>query len=70
VPTNTAAASGFVNLGYYIAIFAFIPAIGALGDAAGLDKALLFAAVPLLFIIPAALVLHRRMGTPTAASRT
>ncbi len=60
-PQNTAAASGLVNLGYYVAIFAFIPIVGALGDSIGLDMALLLCAAPLLLILPAAVVLHKRM---------
>lgn len=58
---NTATASGFVTLGYYIATFTFLPIIGAIGDAMGLQNALVFCAVPLLIIIPAGYVLHQKM---------
>jgi predicted MFS family arabinose efflux permease len=60
-PKNSAAASGFVTLGYYIAIFAFIPIIGSIGDAIGLSNALVFAAIPLLFIVFASFFLHKQM---------
>lgn len=63
-PKNTAAASGFVTLGYYIAMFVFIPIIGTLGDVIGLNKALVFAVIPLMIIIPAAYFLHRKMYLP------
>ena len=66
VPHNTAAASGFVNLGYYIAIFVFIPIVGALGDSIGLHNALLLCGVALLLLLPLAYLLHRRMRTPLA----
>lgn len=60
-PKNTATASGIVSLGYYIAVFAFIPVIGSLGDAIGLQYALLGSGLPLLVMIPAAYVLHKKM---------
>ena len=66
VPHNTAAASGYVNLGYYIAIFVFIPIVGALGDSIGLDNALLLCGVALLLLLPLAYLLHRRMHKPLA----
>ena len=53
-PDNSATASGFIIFGYYIAIFAFIPVIGALGDALGLAKAFVVTGAPLLIIIPTA----------------
>jgi MFS family permease len=59
-PQNTGVASGFVNFGYYIAIFSFIPTVGALGDAAGLNTAMALCAVPLLLIIPAGYMLHKK----------
>ncbi len=61
-PENSATASGFVILGYYIATFAFVPIIGALGDAMGLGKAFLFIGVPLLFVLLAAYMLQKRMA--------
>lgn len=61
VPHNTAAASGFVNLGYYIAIFTIIPLVGTLGDTLGLGNALLCLGLPLLLMIPASLLLHKRL---------
>jgi len=66
VPHNTAAASGFVNLGYYIAIFVFIPIVAKLGDSIGLDNALLLSGVALLLLLPMAYLLHRRMRVPPA----
>jgi len=66
VPHNTAAASGFVNLGYYIAIFVFIPIVGALGDSIGLGNALLLCGIALLLLLPMAYMLHRRMRKPLA----
>lgn len=68
VPENTAAASSYVNLGYYIAIFTVIPLVGTLGDALGLDTALFFCALPLLLILPAALLLNRRMPLEQTSS--
>lgn len=62
-PSNTAAATGFVNLGYYIALFVFIPIIGALGDSIGLGNALLLSGVMLFVLLPISYLLHRRMGT-------
>ena len=59
---NSATASGFVILGYYIAIFTFIPILGAMGDAVGLNKAMVFAGVPLLFMVPVAYFLNKYMG--------
>jgi MFS family permease len=61
-PHNTAAAAGFVNLGYFIAIFTIIPTVGALGGAAGLNFSLALCAIPLLLLIPAGALLHRRMA--------
>jgi len=66
VPHNTAAASGFVNLGYYIAVFVFIPIVGALGDSIGLGNALLLSGAALLLLLPMAYLLHRRMRIPPA----
>ena len=60
-PKNTAAASGFVTFGYYIAIFIFIPIIGAIGDAHGLYVALLATAVPLVLMVPAGIGLSRKI---------
>lgn len=61
VPQNTAAASGFVNFGYYIAIFTIIPIVGALGDAAGLNNALFLCTLPLLLMLPASLLFHKKL---------
>lgn len=58
---NSATASGFVTLGYYIATFTFLPIIGAIGDTIGLQNTLVFCAVPLLIIIPVGYVLHQKM---------
>ena len=63
VPHNTAVASSFVNLGYYIAIFVFIPIFGVVGDSIGLGNALLLSGSALLFILPLSWRLHRRMST-------
>ena len=63
VPHNTAAASSFVNLGYYIAIFVFIPIFGVVGDSIGLGNALLMSGAALLFILPLSWRLHKRMST-------
>ena len=60
-PENAASATAFAIFGYYIATFSFVPSIGALGDAIGLDRAFIFACVPLLFIVPAGYLLHKRM---------
>ena len=66
-PKKSATASGFVILGYYIAIFTFIPIIGALGDAMGLSNAFVFIGVPLLFVVPVGQLLYRSMkGMKTA----
>ncbi len=61
-PENTGAATAMVNLGYYVAIFTFIPIVGTLGDSLGLDKALLFCSLPLLLILPASLLLHKKLN--------
>jgi fucose permease len=66
-PGDTAAASGTVIFGSYIASFAFMPAIGALADAVGLGQALIGAAVPLLALFPFALSLHKKMRAAKAA---
>lgn len=63
VPHNTAAASSFVNLGYYVSIFVFIPIIGTLGDSIGLSTALLMSGAALMLILPLSLLLHRQMKT-------
>lgn len=60
-PENAATAASFALLGYYIALFAFIPMIGALGDAVGLGSALAVCIAPLLLMIPASWALHRRI---------
>jgi fucose permease len=60
-PQNSASASGFVILGYYVATFAFVPIIGALGDALGLGNAFLFIGAPLLLVPAAAYMLQKRM---------
>jgi fucose permease len=60
-PANTAAGAGTVILGSYIAMFAFMPAIGALADAVGLGRAMIATAVPLLALFPFALGLHKKM---------
>jgi fucose permease len=62
-PAHTAAAAGTVMLGSYVAIFAFVPAIGALADASDLGSAMIFAAVPLVLLFPFALRLHKKMQT-------
>jgi len=61
VPKNTAAASSYVNLGYYIAIFTMIPLVGTLGDALELGTALFLCTLPLLIMLPMSWWLHRRM---------
>lgn len=61
-PRQTAAASGFVVLGYYIAILGFIPLIGALGDVMSLEHAMMLCALPLALVIPFAHGLHRKIG--------
>lgn len=60
-PKNTATSSGLVTLGYYIAIFAFIPIVGLMGDMIGLNASLLFAGFPLILIIPTSFILYKRM---------
>ncbi len=60
-PTHTAAASGTVILGNYVAMFVFVPAIGALADASDLGSALAVAAVPLAALFPFALRLHKKV---------
>ena len=62
-PQNTAAASGTVILGSYIALFFFTPSIGALADSMGLNNAMIFSAVPLLLLVPVALLLYKKMKT-------
>jgi len=60
-PKNAAAASGIATLGYYIALLTFLPFIGSLGDAFGLENVLIFCAAPLLLAIPAAYAFHRKV---------
>jgi MFS family permease len=60
-PQYAATAAGTVILGAVLSTIAFIPAIGALGDAVGLQNALFFAGIPLLVLIPLAFVLHKKM---------
>jgi MFS family permease len=60
-PNNTATATGIVTFGRYLALFIFLPVIGAIGEQTGLNNALYFAAIPLIFAIPGALMLHQRM---------
>ncbi len=67
-PQNTGAATAVVNLGYYVAIFTVIPIVGTLGDSMGLGSALLLCAVPLLLMLPAGLLLHRRMSAADAGT--
>ncbi|MEX1308348.1 MAG: MFS transporter [Eubacteriales bacterium] len=52
VPEKMAAASGFVTLGYYVAIFVLIPLIGSLGDLVGMRWALPLIAIFLILVIP------------------
>ena len=66
-PDNSATASGFIILGYYIAIFTFIPVIGALGDAMGLGNAFVFAGVPLLLVVPIAYWLNKHITVRESA---
>lgn len=62
-PKNTAAASGLVVFGYYIAILTFIPAIGAVGDVIGLSAAMVFCALPLLLVVPLSYLLYKKSIT-------
>lgn len=62
-PKNTATALGATYFGYYLALFVFVPVIGVIGEAIGLNNALYFAALPLFMLIPAAIRLHRKMKT-------
>ena len=47
-----AAASGVVTLGYYVAIFIFIPLIGTLGERMGMERALPLISLFLILILP------------------
>lgn len=67
-PSNTALASGIVNVGYYIALFVFIPIISTLGETIGLGSALMLSGVALLLLLPTAYLLHRRMSIPLATA--
>jgi len=60
-PKNTATALGISFLWYYLALFAFLPTLGAIGDAIGLGNALKLTTIPLILLIPAALFLHKKM---------
>ncbi len=60
-PKNTATALGIAFLGYYLALFIFVPIIGAVGETMGLNNALLFNGIPLIALIPVALRLHTKM---------
>ncbi len=60
-PNNKATALGGTFFGYYLALFVFIPIIGAIGEAIELNNALYFAALPLFALIPFALGLHKKM---------
>jgi len=51
-PENMAAASGVVTLGYYVAIFIFIPLIGTLGERMGMERALPLISLFLILILP------------------
>ena len=69
-PKNTAAATGLVTFGYYIAILTFIPLVGSLGDTAGARQW----AAPLCPSAAASLFrpdmwLHKRMRALEAAGR-
>jgi len=58
---NTAAAAGFVSLGFYLAIFVFSPIIGRLCDQIGYSEGLATLSLPLVLIIPMGLILHKKM---------
>ena len=60
-PLNTATATGIVTFGRYLALFVFLPLIGAIGEQTSLNHALLFTAVPLVLAAPGALILHKKM---------
>lgn len=66
-PKNTAAALGEAFFGYYLALFVYLPIIGAIGESIGLNNALIFAALPLLILVPVAVLLHKKMKTIRAA---
>jgi MFS transporter, FHS family, glucose/mannose:H+ symporter len=60
-PKYTATALGVCFLSYYIALFTFIPFIGAVGQSIGLNSALKIVTIPLALVVPFALLLHKKM---------
>jgi predicted MFS family arabinose efflux permease len=63
VPGDTAAASSLVFLGYTLACFVAPPLFGAIGDALGLQTAMLIALSLLLPLIAVCLKLHSEPHT-------
>ena len=59
-PDSRASAAGTVVLGYYIAVLAFLPAAGALGEAFGLKIAIASALAPIIGIVIIGVILKRR----------
>lgn len=58
-PNNTAAALGIAFLGYYLALFIFVPIVGTVAEATSLKIALILNSIPIIILIPVALRLHR-----------
>lgn len=64
-PNNKASATGFVMLGYYIALLAFLPLVGFLGDAYGLQYSLAVVTIPMLLTALFARMLHKKNFNPS-----
>ncbi len=62
VPDDTASGTALVFLGYTVACFAAPPVIGAIGDAAGLQMALLAATSVLLIVVALSSFLRRQIS--------
>ena len=58
---SKASATGFVVLGYYIALLAFLPIAGALGETYGLKIAITSALAPTLGVVVTGIILHLRV---------
>jgi len=66
-PEQTATASGIISFGFYLALFVFVPVVSALGDAMGMQAGLIFAALPLVALIPFAVRVYRVMRRADSA---
>ena len=60
-PKSAGTASGIISFGYYLALFVFVPVSSIIGETTSLPISLLVSGLPLLLLLPAAFVLHKKV---------